>query len=220
MAVGTFALLGFLVYGLASVVGTIASAVSGVESIVEFLGSGLGVLIGLVVAVFLVLLGVILIVHSASQSGPEVNTNTSGVGLPTIEQEPPERAQVPTQSIEQDDQLKARLEECERENRRLTRQLASQKSGLSGGAVTHAEIPDEMVSSKYVRQINFYLDELLALADEGPRLTGWTFEGCTIIGPALVSFTNSTDTDSKVQGSPDTTLYKVDAYGDEAVGVI
>jgi hypothetical protein len=120
------------------------------------------------------------------------------------------QAQELTPPPNQDKELEERLEESERENRRLTRQLASQRSGLSGGGLTHAEIPEEMLLSKHVRQLNFYLEQLLALADEGPRLTGWTFNGCTIIGgPSVVVFTGSTVTEgvNTIQGSPSKPCY-------------
>jgi hypothetical protein len=115
----------------------------------------------------------------------------------------------------------SKLEERERENRRLARQLARQSSGGVGGVTVTTPIPPEMVSARHVVQRSFLLAELLELAGEGPRLVGWTFEGCWLIGPAVVTFTGLTTIEQvEIKGSPDTVLYEVGSYGDEASGSI
>ena len=126
------------------------------------------------------------------------------------------------QHPEQDKELEAKLEEREREIRRLNRKVANQRAGGVGGAtITSAEIPEGMVAERHIVGGSHLLERVLELADEGSRLTGWTFEECWLIGPAVVAFTGSTTIEGvEVKGSPDTVLYRVDSYGDEASGCI
>jgi len=134
------------------------------------------------------------------------------------------QVQEPTQSQaqEQVEQPQARLEERERESRRLERQLASQNSGgMFPSTITSAEIPEDMVSARHIVGGSHLLKNVLESAGEGPRLVGWTFEECWLIGPAVVTFTGPTTVERvEVKGSLDTALYEVDSYGDEASGCI
>jgi hypothetical protein len=58
IVVGVVVLLAFLIFGLISTVGNIILTITGIGPVVEFLGTGRGVLAGFVVAVFIILLGV------------------------------------------------------------------------------------------------------------------------------------------------------------------
>ena len=61
-------LVRLLVFGLVSVAGNIILMFAGNGPVLEFLGTGRGVLIGLAIAVFMILLGVAFLTHVAPQS--------------------------------------------------------------------------------------------------------------------------------------------------------
>lgn len=73
LVVGVFALLATLVFGLVSVAGDAILMVTGVGPVIQFLGTGTGVLVGFGVSVFVILLGVAFLVYTTPQPTQSVS---------------------------------------------------------------------------------------------------------------------------------------------------
>ncbi len=73
--VGVVVLLAFLVFGLVSAVGNAVLLWTGAEPVMQFLGTGPGVLTGFLGAVFLILLGVAFL----NRATPQVTASTTAI---------------------------------------------------------------------------------------------------------------------------------------------
>lgn len=127
--VGVFGLFATLIIGLASVAGDALLMMAGVGPVIDYLGTGQGVLAGFAVSVFMILLGVGFLTRAAPQATASA-TVIQGMGASQAERD---------RELES---LQKRLRKAEQENKRLRTFLADPK------AVKRRE--DEMLRKRYL----------------------------------------------------------------------
>lgn len=155
---GVLILFAFLVLGLVSVAGSIILMVNGTGPVIDFLGTGWGVLTGLVIAVVIIWIGVIFLMRAAPQAAPhraQVGAALSGLGP----EEAPASSPTDPEEVER---LNTRLDELEQENERLRREAVEDDRGVAhfGSAV----LPETQEDQSRKEYANRYL-LTLALKD-------------------------------------------------------
>jgi hypothetical protein len=111
VVVGVFILFAFLVFALVSVAGNVVLVLAGTGPVIDFLGTGYGVLVGLAIAVIMILLGVAFLTRATPQPTQSV-TVTQQSGTPRAERD---------RELEQ---LGKRLRRVEQERNELRARLA------------------------------------------------------------------------------------------------
>jgi Tfp pilus assembly protein PilX len=119
IVVGVLVLFAFLVFALVSMAGDIILMITGRGPVIDFLGTGYGVLIGLAVAVVMILLGVAFLNHATPQPNQTVTVNQRVGPTQAERNREVEQLQERLRRAEQErDQLRARLSNPNAERRR------------------------------------------------------------------------------------------------------
>ena len=142
--VGVLILVAFLVFAVVSVAGNVILMVTGTGPVVDFLGTGWGVLIGLVVAVVIILLGIAFLTRATPQPATTPSGSHSGTNTPTTP---------PATDPEEVEQLRTRLGEVEQERDEL--RTENEKLMAEASVVSVWDDPEfkfEVVSKKTFRK--------------------------------------------------------------------
>ncbi len=130
VVVGVLILFAFLVLGLVSAASDVATMVTGIGPVIEFLGTGLGVLVAVVVAALMVLMGVAFMIHATPQPEPGSagSQSTTPTGADSRQ----------TQDLER---LRGQVEQLEANKDALNKELASRDDAGKnwGGTITQED---------------------------------------------------------------------------------